>query len=116
MTTTKSEQETILRFDQDERMLHLFTAYPAEARKWTRLGYAVEICSRTSTGAPRGWRAQAPLDALRLRRLVDGQVMKRRRGRGFGPEPRKFAMAEGRNEPLRPSHAPAVIRSQESAN
>ena len=28
MTTTKAEQETILRFDQDERVLHLYPRVP----------------------------------------------------------------------------------------
>lgn len=60
MSTTKTEQETIIRFDQDETVLHLYTAYPALARKWTRLGYQVEVCGRTQAGEPRGWRAQAP--------------------------------------------------------
>ena len=78
--TIKAEQETILRWDQDERVLHLYTAYPLEAKKWARLGYTVEVCGRTQAGEPRGWQARAPLEALRLRRLVDGQVVKRRGG------------------------------------
>jgi hypothetical protein len=96
MTTSKAEQETILRFDQEERVLHLYTAYPPEARKWERLGYAVEVCGRTQAGEPRAWRAQTPLEALRLRKVVDGEVVKRRRGRGFGLEARKLADAEPR--------------------
>ena len=96
MTTTKAEQETIIRYDQEERVLHLYTAFPPEARKWERLGYAVEVCGRTQAGEPRGWRAQAPLEALRLRKLVEGEVAKRRRGRGFGLGARKLAGAEPR--------------------
>ena len=83
MSTTKAEQETILRWDQDERVLHLYTAYPAEARKWEGLGYAVELFSWNQAGEPRSWRAEAPLEAVRLRRLVDGQVVKRPRGLSF---------------------------------
>jgi hypothetical protein len=78
--STKAEQETIIRWDQEERVLHLYTAYPSDARKWERLGYSVEVCGRTQAGEARGWRAQAPLEALRLRKLVGGQVVKRRRG------------------------------------
>lgn len=76
--TTKAEQETVIRWDQDDRVLHLYTAYPTEARKWERLGYAVEVYGKTQTGEPRGWRARAPLEALRLRRLVKGSVAVRR--------------------------------------
>ena len=94
MTTTKAERETILRWDQEERVLHLYTAYPAEARKWARLGYSVEVSGRTQSGEPRGWRARAPLEALRLRRLVNGKVIRHRRGRGFAGPPRKLAGAD----------------------
>jgi hypothetical protein len=96
MGISKAEQETIVRWDQDERVLYLYTAYTAEARKWDRLGYAVEVYGRTPAGEPRGWRAQAPLEALRLRRLVDGKVQRRRRGRSLGVGPRKLAASEHR--------------------
>ena len=109
--TTRAEQETILRFDQDERVLHLYTACAVDARKWARLGYAVEVCGRTSTGAPRGWRARAPLDALRLRTLVDGQVVKRRRGRGFDQPRRKLAGPEPRTRSDRRRTRGALIQS-----
>ena len=92
--TTKGEQETIIRWDQEKHVLHLYTAHPPEARKWARRGYAVEVCARTQAGEPRGWRAQAPLEALRLRKLVDGKVAKRRRGRVLGVLARKLAESE----------------------
>jgi hypothetical protein len=112
MTTTKAEQETIIRWDQDERVLHLYTACPREARKWERLGYAVEVYGRTQTGEPRGWRAQAPLEALRLRRVVNGSVAMRRRGRSFGPERRKLAASEASSRQTRcPARARRVRRS-----
>jgi hypothetical protein len=94
MTTTKAEQETIIRWDQDEQVSHLYTANPVDARRWERLGYVVSVCSRTQAGEARGWRARAPLEAIRLRRLVDGEVAKRPRGRGFGT--RKLAAQEHR--------------------
>src|SRR5262245_6230307 len=65
--TTKAEQETIIRWDQEARILDLYTAYPSQVRKWTRLGYQVEVSDRTQAGEPRGWRAKAPLGALRFR-------------------------------------------------
>src|SRR5262245_18527180 len=90
--TTKAEQETIIRWDQDERVSHLYTANPADARRWERLGYEVEVSGRTPAGETRGWRARAPLEAIRLRRLVNGKLAKRPRGRGFGS--RKLAVRE----------------------
>jgi hypothetical protein len=99
VTTSKAEQETILRFSQDERVLHLYTSYGPEARKWTRLGYAVEVVGRTPTGAPRSWRSRAPIEALRLRKLINGHVVKRRRGLGFALPQRKLA------GPEHPSHS-----------
>ena len=88
---TKGEIETIIRWDEEERVLHLYTGNRAEARKWARWGYAVEASDRTRDGEPRGWEATAPLEALRLRKLEHGQVVRRRRGRSFAAGPRKFA-------------------------
>jgi hypothetical protein len=102
MTTTKAEQETIIQWDQEERILHLYTAYPAEAKKWVRLGYGVEVYGRTQAGQPRSWRARAPLEALRLRKLVDGQLAKRRRGHSFGLPARKLADSAHQSQSDRP--------------
>ena len=99
MTTTKSEQETIIRWDQEERVAHLYTTNAADARKWERLGYAVEVCTRAQDGKARSWQASGPLDALRLRKLVNGQLAKRRRGRSFNS--RKLAL---------PKHQPVSQR------
>jgi hypothetical protein len=112
MTTTKAEQETIIRWDQEERVLDLYTAYAAEARKWERLGYKVEVCGRSQIGEPRSWRAQAPLEALRLRKLVDGKVGKHRRGHSFALQPRKLADLESRSSPGEPGR----LRQSESAS
>ena len=116
MNTTKAEAETILRWDQEERVLHLYTAHAPEARKWERRGYVVEVCGRTQAGEPRGWRARAPLEALRLRKLVNGQVAKRRRGPGFAVRDRKFAAPEHRTHRVGPRGSRRVDRGAEAAN
>ena|SRR5438093_6906194 len=116
MTTTKAEQETIIRWDQEERVLHLYTAYPAEATKWERLGYSVEVCGRTNAGEPRGWQARAPLEALRLRRLVNGQVASRRRGHSFGVGGRTLAPSDPRNPQERPRGLRVEHGSPETAD
>jgi hypothetical protein len=94
---TKAEQETIIRWDQEERVLHLYTAYPADARNWARLGYPVEVCARTQVGKPRSWKARAPIEALTLRKLQNGQIVRRPRGRSFGLGRRKLAASDHRS-------------------
>jgi len=76
---TLEEQETILRYDRASDDLHVYTASPPEAAKWKRLGYPLKELS------PHSWVAIVPKACLRpLRRLVGGQVPKRRAtGRGF---------------------------------
>jgi hypothetical protein len=94
---TKAEQETIIRWDQEERLAHLYTAYPPEARRWERLGYPVRVYSRTQNGTPRTWAADVPIAAIRLRRLRDGQLVRRRghqKGRVFGPERDQLVASE----------------------
>lgn len=88
MSRTRSELETILRYDQAERRLHLFTTFARDARRWQRAGFPVQVTSRDRGGRPQGWRAVVPLACLRpLRPLeTDGSVRRRRKtgGRGFG--------------------------------
>jgi len=83
---TKSEQETIIRWDQEERVAHLWTAYEPDAERWVRAGYPVTVYRRDKDGRPVSWAAEVPLDAIRWRRVEDGQVVKRqghRSGRVF---------------------------------
>ena len=80
---TRAEQETVIRWDQEERIAHLYTAYAPEALKWARQGFVVEIACQTNKGEPRGWTAQAELKAVRLRKVCNGRVLARPRGRSF---------------------------------
>lgn len=81
--TTKAEQETIIRWDQEEQVAHLYTAHQVQANQWIRLGYPVEVSDRDQEGNPRGWTAKVPVEAIRFRKVQDGQVVKRR-GHGKG--------------------------------
>ena len=75
---TLSEQETVIRYDRDERVLHLYTSWLVDAQRWEKLGYPVEVMHRYGDGSPSGWRA-VPVACLRpLRRLVNGQIVKRK--------------------------------------
>ncbi len=88
---TKAEQETIYRYDQDERQLWLYTAYAADAERWRRLGFTV-----TEDG--HGWRARGPVEALKLRRLgPNGQVRKRRQAPTVGFRPRAHMRSDDRS-------------------
>ena len=80
---TKAEQETIIRWDQEEQVAHLYTAHQVQANQWIRLGYAVEVFGRDKEGTPAGWTAKVPVEAIRFRKLRDGAVVKRR-GHGKG--------------------------------
>ena len=70
MTMKKAEQETIPRFDQDERGQHT----QATARKWANRGYVRPKSPVTHAPESRDWRAHAPIKALRPRRLINHQV------------------------------------------
>ena len=37
-TTTRAEQETVLRWDEDEKVVHIWSASPVSRRKLARLG------------------------------------------------------------------------------
>ena len=80
--TTRAEQETIVQWDQEERVAHLYTAYAGQARRWSKLGYEVTVSHRDRHGAPTGWEATAETDAVRFRRVRDGKVIRRKGGRG----------------------------------
>jgi hypothetical protein len=116
MATTKVEQETVIRYDQEDRVLHLWTAIPAEAKRWARLGYDVEIAGRTPAGEPRSWKTQGPVEALRLRKVVSGQVVKRRRGAGFPVSRRKLAVSDKGTRPRRVQGARQPNRPPDTAN
>jgi len=87
MPTTKAEQETIIRYDQEERIAQLWTAYPHDAHNWEHLGYPVRVHGRTQDGSPRSWTAEVPIDAVRWRPMKEGVIVRKRghlRGRLLG--------------------------------
>lgn len=74
MSRTREEMETIIRWDGTPDEAFLWTASPRQAARWRRQGY-------TLTDKPGGWALRAPKAAIRpLRRLVDGQVVRRKGG------------------------------------
>ena len=94
---TKAEQETVIRWDQDERLAHLWTAYEPDARRWERLGYSVRVFQTGRDGQPRSWSAEVPMEAVRWRPLENGRVKRRRghrKGRVFVAQPDELVGAE----------------------
>lgn len=76
---TKAEQETMIRFDRSEPVVSLWTANPAEARRWERLGYEVRVYRFTQDGRPQSWQTEGPAGCVRLRRVAHGKIVKRSR-------------------------------------
>lgn len=66
-----------MRWDREDRRVQLYTADRAEARKWARLGYAVDVQDCRHDGTPRSWRAVGPDRCVRLRRVKGGRLVKR---------------------------------------
>jgi hypothetical protein len=89
--STKAEQETLYRYDEEERILRMWTANPAVARRWRRLGYDVRDLGHYPDRTTRSWQATGPVDALRLRPVRDGQVVRR-------PPPAHAFKAEARGD------------------
>jgi hypothetical protein len=75
---TKAELETLVRWDQEERIAHLWTAYEPDALKWVAAGYPVRVFRRDAEGRPVSWAAEVPVGAIRWRPVRDGQVVRKR--------------------------------------
>ena len=75
--TTKAEQETVIRWDREDRTVQLYTADAAQARRWTQLGYDVRVQGTDRDGRPHGWTAVGPGGCVRFRRVQGGCLVKR---------------------------------------
>ena len=75
--TRRAEQESTIRWDQEEKVAYFDTNYPPVARYWESQGLDVQVADRAPDGKPRAWTATGPKDVVRVRRVKDGQVVKR---------------------------------------
>lgn len=71
----KAEQETTIRWDQEERLAWLETSYPPQAAKWRRMGYPVAVAGRTRDGEPRRWTCKVPVGCVGFRRDRPKRIM-----------------------------------------
>jgi hypothetical protein len=76
MSKTAEERETILRWDERAKVLHIWTASPRQARRLIRRGYLLEEWNG-------GWRGSAPLKAVTFRTLGPGGALRKRQSGGF---------------------------------
>ena len=82
MGYTKAEQETIVRWDREDRRVEMYTSDAPQARQWARLGYDVRVVGTDPEGRPHGWTATGPIGCVRFR----GRAGTARPIRGFcGP-------------------------------
>lgn len=68
MALSKYEQETIIRWDEEEQVAHLYTAHGATAKKWEKLGWPVKIMDKDGQGKARGWEAEGSVDCIVVRK------------------------------------------------
>lgn len=76
---TLPEQESIARWDASSPTLTLYTASPAQAAKWRKLGYPLKPM-RHHAGEPTGWQCVLTTSCLKFRKWSNGQVVKRKGG------------------------------------
>ena len=119
--TTRGEQETIVRWDREDQEAHLYTAYEGQAKRWTKLGYEVTVSYRDRHGTPTGWEATAEKDAVRFRRVRDGQVIRRPdhgQARPFGSQGRPSddgGLSDGQERPFGAAKAEQLLTPETPA-
>ena len=59
MARTLAEQETLFRFDREEKVLWANTTHPGTAEKWAAKGHAVVVIG-TAAGTPSSWALRLP--------------------------------------------------------
>ena len=72
----RSERETIVRWDEEERSLVIYTASPSQAARLGKRGYLLEPIS-SREGKVTGWEGRAPEGAITFRTLVSGRLRSR---------------------------------------
>lgn len=73
---SRAEQETIIRWDEDEQVAWVFTSCERIMKRYTKLGWHFAVTS-ICKGEPNGWTARGPAKYVKLRRLVNGVTPKR---------------------------------------
>lgn len=68
-TSTRAEQETVIRWDEEDREIHLWTASHRTLRLLTRRGYKPLEINNGPDGRPRSWKFRLPDGAITLRSL-----------------------------------------------
>lgn len=113
---SKAETETVIRWDRETPCVNLWTADAVQARRWAKAGYAVTAIVGSTDGRITGWRTTGPAGCVRLRRLRDGQIVKRTNGgqnpavqRGFGGRSQRTTETAPTSTPRRVSGAFSAV-------
>ena len=77
---SKADRETVIRWDWEDRRPVMYTADPAQARRWAKLGYPVSVMDAARDGTARGWCVKGAVGCVRFRRVTDGVILKRANG------------------------------------
>jgi hypothetical protein len=96
---SRAERETLIRWDCEDRTGVMYTADPAQARRWTKLGYPVSVMDAARDGTPRSWSAAGSPGCVRFRRVKDGAIVKRTTGGPNLPVQRQFQGRPGSEAP-----------------
>jgi hypothetical protein len=95
VSRTAAEQETTLRFDEEERVLWACTTTPRVADRWRKAGYDVRVIGTDRAGTPESWEAKLPWTGQRRlwMRLIGLSISQ------WKANPRSGVVNEGRVRP-----------------
>jgi len=79
---SRAEQESLIRWDEDSPTATVYTACARIARRWEKLGIPMQPVG-TVAGVVISWEGQVPKAAVKVRKVRQGVVVKRKGGKGF---------------------------------
>ena len=85
MGQSRADQETVIRWDEEEKIVHIWSASPMTWRKATRLGLK-PTKETTRKGEPSGKFSVLPFDRFRWGLKSEARAAAKR-GRAFGASP-----------------------------
>jgi hypothetical protein len=100
---TKAEKETIIRWDCEDPVPVMYTSDPAQARRWAKQGYLVNVQDARRDGVPRSWSARGAKGCVRFRRVKDGVTVKRANGAQNPSVHRRFLSGSRPGAPVTPA-------------
>lgn len=100
---TMAEQETTIRWDNEEMVLHACTTCPRTMRRWQRHGYSIRVLSTTG-GEPCSWAVTLPATIRGDWTRFLGRTVPRFNPRGERPETSRAIRGAAKASQLRAMH------------